>query len=189
VEAAGFAVQIAHCANSAALLLYPASRMNLVRPGLLIYGILPPVPDDTPRPALRPALSLKSRIVLIRDMPQGYTVGYGRTHTLRRSSRIATIPVGYGDGYPRALSNCGEMLVCGRRAPIVGRVNMDVTLVDVTDIPRADIGSAVVLIGTQDEERITAEEIARRIGTTEHDVTTRLTPRVPRKYISQGAAE
>jgi len=182
VEAAGAPLRYVHCASSAAILRYPESRLNLVRPGLLLYGILPAVPPETPIPDLRPALTLKTRVVLIRSLPAGHPISYQRTHTLARASRIATLPVGYGDGYPRALGNAGHALLCGRRAPIVGRVCMDVTLADVTDIPEAAVGSEVVLIGAQGQAQIRVEEIARLIGTTEHDVTTRLTPRVPRIY-------
>lgn len=183
----GIKVPVAHCAASAALVTLPASRMELVRPGLLIYGILPSTPFDTEMPAVSPVLSLKSRVALVRALPAGRGVSYGHTHILQRPSRLATIPAGYGDGYPRALSNKGAVLIAGRRAPIVGRVCMDVTVVDVTDIPEAQVGSEVVLIGTQGDERITVEEIARLAGTTSHDVTTRLTQRVERVYLNGGA--
>lgn len=180
VTSAGAPLTYVHCANSAALLCYPESRQNLVRPGLLLYGILPDVPTQVPLPPLLPALTLKTRIALLRALPAGHSISYQRTYTLARAGRIATLPVGYGDGYPRALSNVGQALVCGRRAPIVGRVCMDVTMIDVTDIPEAAVGTEVVLIGAQGSERIRVEEIARAIGTTPHDVTTRLTARVPR---------
>jgi alanine racemase len=172
-----------HCANSAAILRYPSARFNLVRPGLLVYGIRPGVPDDVPIPEVTPALTLKSQIVLIRSLPAGHTLSYGRTHSLGRASRIATVPVGYGDGYPRALSNVCHVLVCGRRAPVVGSICMDVLLADVSEIPEAELGADVVLIGKQGELRVTAAEMARAAGTTEHDITTRLTQRVPRVYV------
>lgn len=176
-------VKPSHCAASAALLRYPESRLDLVRPGLLIYGIVPALPREVSVPPLRPALSLKTRVVQVRALPAGAGVSYGRTHVLRRPSRIAVLPVGYGDGYPRALSNAGRVLINGASAPIVGRVCMDMTLVDVTDIPDVTAGTEAVLIGQQGEERIRVEEIAKLIDTTEHDVTTRLTPRVPRIYL------
>jgi alanine racemase len=171
-----------HCANSAALLQYPASRLNMVRPGLLIYGIMPPVSDGIALPALAPALTLKARIVQIRSLPAGHTISYGRTHKLERSSRVATLAVGYGDGYPRALGNRGHVLIGGKRAPILGRVCMDVTIVDVTDIPQVQLGDEATLIGSQGLQRITVEEIARLTGATEHDVVLRLTQRVKRVY-------
>jgi alanine racemase len=183
LAASDLPIPLAHCAASAALLSLPASRMDLVRPGLLIYGIRPSVPQDVPIPSITPVMTLKSAIALIRKVPAGRGVSYGHTHTLVRASRLATIPVGYGDGYPRALSNRGYVLIAGRRAPILGRVCMDVTVVDVTDIPQAEEGSEVVLIGKQGTECITVEEIAGMAGTTAHDVTTRLTSRVDRVYI------
>lgn len=182
IEATDTRLSPVHCANSAALLRYPACRLDLVRPGLLTYGILPHVPPDTPIPPVRPALALKTRIALIRKLPQGHTISYGRTYALSRPGRIATLPIGYGDGYPRALSNVGHVLVCGRKAPIVGRICMDVTMIDVSDIPEAHVGAEVVLVGKQGEQEIRVEEIARLTQTTEHDVTTRLTARVPRIY-------
>lgn len=191
-------VEYVHAANSAGTLLYPEAHYNLVRPGLLLYGILPtlnphPSPlasrlstldsETSPLNSFRPAMTLKTQIALVRQLPAGASLSYSRTCVLRRPSRIATLPVGYGDGYPRALSNVGEVLVSGRRAPILGRVCMDVTLVDVTDIPEARVGSEVVLIGRQGDDQIRVEEIAGLIGTTEHDITTRLTSRVPRVYL------
>ena len=171
-----------HCANSAALLQYPATRLNMVRPGLLIYGIVPPVSDGVALPALAPALTLKTKVAQIRSLPIGHTISYGRTHTLARSSRVASLSIGYGDGYPRALGNRGHVLINGKRAPILGRVCMDVTLVDVTDIPQVQVGSEAVLIGSQGLQRITVEEIARLTDATEHDVVLRLTQRVKRVY-------
>jgi alanine racemase len=171
-----------HCANSAALLQYPSARLNMVRPGLLVYGIVPPVSDGVALPALAPALTLKTRVAQIRSLPAGHTISYGGTHTLTRSSRVASLSVGYGDGYPRALGNRGHVLISGKRAPILGRVCMDVTLVDVTDIPQVQPGSEAVLIGSQGLQRITVEEIARLTDATEHDVVLRLTQRVKRVY-------
>ena len=183
VAATDTLVKPSHCAASSALLRYPQSRLDLVRPGLLIYGIEPPVPKEVSIPPLRPALSLKARVVQVRTLPAGHGVSYGRTHILTRPSRLAVLPVGYGDGYPRALGNVGRVLINGASAPIVGRVCMDLTLVDVTDIPGVNVGTEAVLIGRQGSEKIRVEEIARLIQTTEHDVTTRLTPRVPRIYV------
>ncbi len=171
-----------HCANSAALLAHPTTRLNMVRPGLLIYGIVPAVKEGTPLPSIAPALTLKTSIAQIRSLPAGHTISYGRTCTLSRPSRIATLPVGYGDGYPRSIGNRGSVLICGKRAPILGRVCMDVTLVDVTDIPEAERGAEAILIGSQGMERISVEEIARLTDATEHDVTTRLTERVRKVY-------
>jgi alanine racemase len=182
VEATDTQLLYLHCANSAALLRYPESRMNMVRPGLLTYGIHPDIPSEFRIPDLRPALTLKSFIVQVRTLPAGHTISYGRTHTLSQPRRIATVPVGYGDGYPREMGNAGCALVSGRRVPVVGRVCMDMLTLDVTEIEDAAVGTEVVLIGAQGQERITVEKIARAAKTTEHEITTRLTARVPRLY-------
>jgi alanine racemase len=154
---------------------------NLVRPGLMIYGVAPKIVSDVPD-GLRPALALKARIATIRELPAGWGISYGRTHILSRSSRVATALIGYGDGYPRRLSNIGTMLVRGRHAPILGRVCMDQTVIDVTDIPDAVAGDEAVCIGQQGNAQITATDIARQIGTIEHEVLTAFLPRVHRIY-------
>jgi alanine racemase len=184
VEATDTQLLHLHCANSAALLRYPESRMNMVRPGLLTYGIQPDVPEEFRIPNLRPAMTLKSVITQVRLLPAGHSISYGRTHTLSEPRRIATIPIGYGDGYPREMGNAGFALISGRRVPVIGRVCMDMLTLDVTDLPVAVVGMEVILIGTQGEERITVEEIARTVHTTEHEITTRLTARVPRVYLN-----
>jgi alanine racemase len=182
VEAVDIHLQYLHCAASASILRYPEARLNLVRPGLLLYGMLPPLAPGTIIPDVKHALTLKTNILLIRSLAAGSSVSYSRTYTMKRQSRIASLPVGYGDGYPRELSNIGHVLICGQKAPIVGRVCMDVTLVDVTDIPQASVGSEAILIGKQGNEQILAEDLARMIHTTEHDITTRLTSRVQRVF-------
>ncbi len=184
VEATDTFLQHLHCASSAAILRYPETRLNMIRPGLLIYGIRPSVPGDVDSPNLKPMLTLKSQIVAIRSLSAGSSISYGRTHVLRTNSRLATIPVGYGDGYPRALGNKADVLISGKRCPILGRVCMDVMVVDVSHVIDASIGSEVVLIGAQANEKILAEDLARMVPTTEHDITTRLTSRVPRAYIN-----
>ena len=184
---AGFSELTRHCANSAGLLLYPDARMDMVRPGLLLYGIVPDMPaGEPPLPDFEPVLTLKTRVLLARAMRAGASVSYGRTHILARDSLVGTLGVGYGDGYPRELSGKGHALVRGRRVPILGRVCMDVTMVDLTDVYGARSGDEAVLIGEQGSERITAVEIARAIDTTEHDVTTRLTGRVGRRFLGGG---
>lgn len=182
ITESGLNPNILHAANSAGICAVPESHLDLVRAGLLTYGLRPDLPESIPIPAVRPALSLKARIALIRELPAGSSISYGRTHILKRSSRVATIQIGYGDGYPRELSGKGSVLVAGRRAPILGRICMDVTVADVTEIPEAREGDEAVLIGSQGREQIRVQEIARLIGTTVHDVTTRLTSRVNRVY-------
>jgi alanine racemase len=169
-----------HIANSAVTVRFPDAPGNLVRPGLLLYGIQPPVPDREAFPSLRPVMSLKARVASVRELPAGATISYGATFRLSRPSRVATVLIGYGDGYPRALSNRGAMLLGGRRAPILGRICMDQTVVDVTDIPGVRPGDIAVCIGADGGERISVEEIARLVDTTEHLIPTVITARVPR---------
>ena len=173
-----------HCASSGAIVQFPETHLDLVRPGLLTYGIMPSGVSAATSLAVRPALALKSRIVLLRRLPAGHAVGYGGTHVLARSSLVATVSVGYGDGYPRALGNRGFVLIDGQRAPVIGRVNMDVITVDVSDIPKAEVGSDVALIGRQGQDGITVNDVARWSDTIPHEVTTRLMPRTPRVYLN-----
>lgn len=172
-----------HAANTAAMLLYPETHLDMVRPGLGVYGILPRMPGATGLPRLRQALSLRARILLVREVPAGVRVSYGGTHTLRRKSRLAVLGIGYADGYPWHLSNRCEALIHGRRVPIVGRICMDVCMADVTDVAGATAGDVATLIGQDGEEMITVEQLAQAVGTTEHEITTRLGPRLPRIYM------
>ncbi|HZO91638.1 MAG TPA: alanine racemase [Chthonomonadaceae bacterium] len=193
LEEAGARFEVIHLSNSAATLRFPEARGNLIRPGLLLYGILPPVPapaydvasaNTAEWPAVQPVLTLKARVATVRALPAGHPISYGVSHRLKRPSTVATVLIGYGDGYPRRLSNQGHMLLRGRRAPILGRVCMDQTVVDVTDIPGVVPGEEVACIGAQGAERITVEEIAALLDTTEHEITTCLTARIPRLYPS-----
>ncbi len=184
LESAGASFEWIHAGNSAATLRIPTLDCNLVRPGLLLYGISPTLPGGSPLELkLRPALSLKARVATVRNLPEGHNISYGLTCALARPSRVATVLIGYGDGYPRRLSNLGEMLVQGRRVPILGRVCMDQTMVDVTDLPEVFPGEIATCIGEDGKEKITVEEIARKIGTTDHEITTALTSRLPRVYV------
>jgi alanine racemase len=171
-----------HAANSGAIATMPESYLDMVRPGLSSYGI-PPGPHDCDLP-LRPVMSLKARLTQIRDLPAGQPVGYGCTYRLTRASRIGVLPIGYADGYRRALSNQGEALVRGRRVPIRGRVSMDQLLLDLTDLPEVALGDEAVLLGPQGDDTITAWEIADRIGTIVDEVLVALTDRLPRLYTS-----
>lgn len=192
LEQAGARFEVIHLPNSAATLRFGAAGSNLVRPGLLLYGILPPIPHLTSSvadpqnrinlPALQPVLTLAARVATIRALPAGHPISYGVTHRLVRPGRVATVLIGYGDGYPRRLSNRGVMLLRGKRAPILGRVCMDQTVVDVTDIPGVEPGEEAVCIGFQGDDHISIEEIAATIDTTEHEIPTCLTARIPRVY-------
>lgn len=166
-----------HIANSAAVLSMPDAHLSMVRPGIMLYGYA--YPGVT---GLQHVLSLKSKVLHLKKVPPGTPISYGRTFITKRKSTIATIPIGYADGYSRKLSNNGEVLINGRRAPVAGRVCMDTTMVDVTDIPNVSYKSDVVLIGKQGNERITAEDIANRTGTIPYEVLTSIGQRVKRIY-------
>lgn len=172
-----------HCANSAAILELRESYMELVRAGIAIYGLWPSEEVLKDTLSLKPALSLYSHVVYIKEIQPGDAVSYGGTFVAERSMRVATIPVGYGDGYPRGLSNKGYVLIHGQKAPILGRVCMDQFMVDVTDIPEAAMDDLVTLIGTDGEETITMEEIGALGGRFNYELACDLGKRVPRVYI------
>jgi alanine racemase len=180
--AAGIRPPLWHAAGSAGILLHPDSHLDAVRPGIALYGGVPAA-QLPPSTKLRQAMTLKTRILLVRDFPAGATLGYGRTFRTARPSRIASLPIGYADGFSRANSNKGQALVRGRRAPIVGRVSMDIVMLDVTDIPGAATGDEVVLYGRQGEAEISIVEAARTAGTISYELMTALTARVPRVYV------
>lgn len=193
LAAAGIAVPRRHLAASAGILLGVVPGYDAVRPGIATYGLIPDELadagiglDDLPPAAadLRPALSLHARPVRVTDLAVGHGVSYGPTWRASRPSRIATLPIGYGDGWPRSLSNNAEALVRGVRVPVVGNVAMDATMIDVTDVPGppVDIADEVVLIGGQGDDRITAAEVARRRTTNSWEVVTTLSPRLTRVY-------
>ncbi|HXG68130.1 MAG TPA: alanine racemase [Blastocatellia bacterium] len=172
-----------HQANSAGAHAYPRSRGNLVRLGGVVYGIWRDSTNpESPPLDWQPVMSLHTKIVLLKTVPAGAPLGYSGTFITSRESRIATLPIGYADGARRALSNCGQVIVRGQLAPIVGRVSMDLTIVDVTDIPGASIGDEVVIIGRQGESEITAEAVAAQIGTLSYEITCGISGRVPRIY-------
>ncbi|WP_026369492.1 alanine racemase [Kallotenue papyrolyticum] len=178
LEAAGLRPPLAHAANSAAVLRFPEAHLDLVRPGIAVYGLSPSAETPLP-PEFRPALSFKTEIAQVRCLPPGASVSYGRAFITQRASRIATIPVGYADGFRRSPS-WHAVLVHGRRAPVVGRVAMDYAMIDVTDIPGVHPGDEVVLIGQQGDDRISAEEVADWLGTIAYEVVAAILPRVPR---------
>jgi alanine racemase len=170
-----------HIANSAALVTLPAAHFTLVRPGIMLYGSYPSssLKDKVP---LRQVMSWKSLIANLKKVPKDYPISYGRTFITQRPSLIAAIPVGYADGYNRLFSNRGEILIKGVRAPVVGRVCMDWTMVDATDIPGVAVGDEVVLLGSQLGKEITAEELGERIGTIAYEILCSVGKRVPRIY-------
>ncbi|MBI1953658.1 MAG: alanine racemase [Candidatus Omnitrophica bacterium] len=170
---------IRHAANSVGLIKFASSHLDLVRSGLLLYGASPIREGNLPF-ALKPALTLKSKVRFIKNLPAGQTVSYGGTFRLTRPSKIATLPVGYAHGYTRALSNRAELLIRGRRAPVVGRVTMEDLMADVTDVPGVEVGDEAVLIGRQGRERITALELARHARTIPYEILAGLSASLPR---------
>ena len=170
-----------HALLSAGVLAFHAHRFEIVRAGLMLYGIAP-LPEFQAR--LRPAMTLKSRVVLVRDLPAGAPISYGRTFITPRPMRVATIGAGYADGYPRALSNRdASVLIAGRRCAVLGRVTMDLIVADVSSLPETAPGDEVVLIGRQGEEEVSATELATRAGTIAWDILTGIGTRVRRVYL------
>jgi alanine racemase len=175
----GVAPPLVHLANSAATITLPAAYFNMVRPGLMLYGIYP-APAMTARISLKPVLSWKTRILQVKTVPSNTSISYGQTFVTKRDSLIATLPIGYADGYPRLLSNRGQALVGGKRAPVAGRVCMDLTMLDVTGIGKIQQGDEVVLLGTQGNETISADEMAAWADTISYEILTSIGARVPR---------
>jgi alanine racemase len=173
-----------HLANSAGVFGHRESWGNMVRPGGVLYGLWRDVlPPSTSNAELLPVMSLHSRISLLKWVPPGETIGYGCTFEASRKSLIATLPIGYHDGYMRGLSNRADVIVRGTYAPVVGRVSMDLTLIDVTNVPGVEIDDEVMLLGAKSQAlRITAEDLARIAGTLSYEVTCGVSERVPRVY-------
>jgi Alr-MurF fusion protein len=170
---------VVHAANSAATLTLPAARYDLVRPGIALYGLSPSEDVRLPE-GFTPALAFKTQVALVKEVPAGEGISYGATYMTPKPTLVATLPVGYADGFRRGPSNWGEVLVRGQRAPLLGRVCMDQCMIDVTDIPGVRIGDEVVLIGRQGDAELTAEEVAARLGTIHYEVVAELLARVPR---------
>jgi alanine racemase len=169
---------VLHSANSAAALRRGGYGDALARPGIFLYGGGVGA-EESPQPVA----SVRARVVLVRDVPPGTTVGYGATYTARQSERWGTLAIGYGDGIPRALATGGgEVLVRGRRVPIIGRISMDMTTVDLSGVPDVRPGDVATLLGSDGVEEITVDDVARRVGTISYEILTGLTPRLPRSY-------
>jgi alanine racemase len=179
VEAAHLRPPIVHAANSAAMLNLPEARFDMVRPGIALYG-LDPSPDTRLPPGFRPALSFKTTVAQVKDIPAGECISYGCAYITERPTRVAVLPVGYADGFRRGPTNWGHVLIHGQPAPILGRVCMDQCMVDVTHIPHVRMGDEVVLIGKQGHATLTAEQVADRLGTINYEVVSEILARVPR---------
>jgi alanine racemase len=181
LEKRGVPIPFVHAANSAAIIRFPQSHFSMVRPGIMLYGYHT-LPASVAAPDLRPVLTLQTTVAHLRTIQPGDAVSYNRTFVATRRTRIAVLPLGYADGYNRRLSNRGAVLIHGRRAPVVGLVCMDMTMVDVTDIPDAQLGDEAVLIGRQGQDAIGADEVAEWTGTIPYEVLCAIGPRVPRTY-------
>lgn len=184
LKEAGLLPPKAHLANSAAIIDLPLTYYNMVRPGIMLYGMYPSSEVGREKVRLKPAFTLKTKVVFIKRVSQGSTISYGRKYTVPRDTTIITIPIGYADGWPRRLSGKADVLISGKRFPVVGTICMDLCMVDVGDEP-VEIGQEVVLIGSQGAGSISVDEIAGHLGTINYEVTCMINDRVPRKYLNE----
>ena len=186
VEKAGVDIPIHHVSNSAGIIRLREANKDMVRAGITVYGLMPSADVETDIVPLKPVMSLVSHISYVKNIEAGDEVSYGGTFKAEKTMRVATIPVGYADGYPRMLSGKGYVLIKGRKAPILGRVCMDQFMVDVTDIEGVTRGDEVVLLGKQGDERITAEELGDLSGRFNYELVCDISKRVPRNFIYEG---
>lgn len=180
IEQCGVKIPIKHIANSAAVLEMPKTHLDMVRPGIILYGLWPS-PEVERKINLKPAMQFKAKISFVKEVPQNISVSYGQSYFTTKPSVIATVPVGYADGWTRRLSGKVSVLVRGRPAPVIGRICMDQFMIDVTDIPNVKTGDEVVLFGGD----LTVDEIAEKLGTINYEVVCMVGKRVPRRYISE----
>ena len=185
LEKQGITIKIHHCANSGAILDYPEMHLDMVRAGVILYGMEPSLSVEH-HADFRPVLSLHSVISHVKEIEPGSDISYDRTFTAKERMRVATIPVGYADGYSRRLSNRGSVLIHGTRCPILGKVCMDQCMVDVSAVPQAKVGDTVTLIGRDGEDEITAAEIAGIMETIHYEVVCDISKRVTRVYLKNG---
>ncbi len=179
----GLEIPIKHAANSAAIIDMPETHLDMVRGGISLYGLYPSDEVNKNRVELKPAMELKSRVIHLKKVPAGFKISYGMTYETPKSTTVATVPVGYADGYNRRLSSRGQMLVGGQRAPVVGRICMDLTMLDVGHIPDVRLEDEVVIFGKQGNLTITVDEIAAILETINYEVVSTVTDRVPRFYL------
>ena len=182
-QSMGFETLIRHAANSAAVIDMPDAHLDMVRPGIALYGLYPSQEVDRTKILLKPVMELKSKILHLKQVPSGFPVSYGGTWQAKKKTTIATVPIGYADGYNRLLSSTGYMLVCGKKAPIAGRVCMDLTMLDVGNIPEACVNDEVVAFGRQENAFISVDNIAETLGTISYEIVSTITERVPRIFL------
>jgi len=182
LEEAGIDISLKHVANSMAVIGFDRARLNLVRPGLVLYGLYPKA-DLKEKVSFIPVMTIKTKIVFLKEVPKGRFISYGKKFMTAKLTKIATLPIGYGDGYPRALSNKASVLIRGERAPVVGTICMDQIMVDVGHIPNVSVGDEAVLLGRQADKEISAEELAQLSDTIPYEIVCSIAPRVPRVYV------
>jgi alanine racemase len=182
LDRAGLRPPLKHAANSAAVIDLPDSHLDMVRPGIATYGLYPSDEVNQSNVELKPVMTLKSRIIHLKKVPAGFHVSYGITYRTEKPTTIATVPVGYADGFNRLLSSCGHMLVHGQQVPIVGRVCMDLTMLDVGALKDVKIEDEVVVFGQQGDQTVTADELASTLNTINYEIVTSISARVPRVY-------
>ena len=183
----GLEPSVKHAANSGALIDMPDSHLDMVRPGIATYGLYPSVEVNHDNIALKPVMALKSRIVHLKKVPTGFNVSYGITYQTEKPTTIATVPVGYADGFNRLLSNRGSMLVHGQKVPIVGRICMDLTMLDVGNVPQTEIEDEVVIFGGHAEQAVSADKVAADLNTINYEIVTSITGRVARVYVKKSS--
>jgi alanine racemase len=181
----GMEFELRHAANSAAVIAMPESHLDLVRPGIALYGLRPSEDVDLAGVFLKPAMALKTRIIHLKPVPAGACISYGMTYRTPHATVVATVPAGYADGFRRLFSSKGKMLVHGRRVPVIGRVCMDLTMLDVGAVPEARVEDEVVIFGRQGAESISADHLAHELGTINYEIVCDVTVRVPRVYTNR----
>ncbi|MBQ6877238.1 MAG: alanine racemase [Oscillospiraceae bacterium] len=187
LEARGVDVGIRHCCNSAAVLCYPEMHLDMVRPGIILYGLYPASHEEmTCRIKLKPAMELRTVISMTKDYEKGSTVSYGRRFTAPKDIKVASTAIGYADGYHRLLTNKGRMIIRGKYAPVIGSICMDQTMLDVSDIPEAKEGDIVTVFGKDGEAFVSVDEVAALAGTINYEIICAVSRRVPRRYYNRG---
>ena len=176
-------IPVRHCANSASIIDLPYARFDMVRAGIMLYGLHPSDEVDKTRVTLKPAMQIKARVAHIKEVPAGCPVSYGSTHITTEPTRIATIPVGYADGYSRLLASRGFMIAKGKKVPVIGRVCMDQTMIDVREVPDLCVGDEVIVLGSEGDARFDADDIAAMTNTINYEVVSTIMARVPRIFL------
>lgn len=183
----GLYIPVKHVSNSAAIIEFPEMSLNMVRPGIALYGLYPSNSVNSQKLDLKPAMMFKANVILVKKVEKDVFISYGRSFCTKKESKIATLPIGYADGYSRLLNNKGEVLICGEKVPIVGKICMDQCMVDVTSLGKdVHVGDEVVIFGKQGKNQITIEDVADKLGTINYEVVCIVGKRIPRVYLKNG---